>query len=84
MNATANSCHLMYYQQWEVNNLWVIDLSPGGRNALNEYIPARDGNLRIELKFANATADGPYTIIFYGLMDSISEIDADNNVYKNW
>ena len=84
MNATANSCHLMYHQQWEVNNLWVIDLSPGGRNALNEYIPARDGNLRIELKFANATADGPYTIIFYGLMDSISEIDADNNVYKNW
>ena len=59
MNATANSCHLMYHQQWEVNNLWVIDLSPGGRNALNEYIPARDGNLRFDLKFTNATTDGP-------------------------
>ena len=59
-------------------------LTLNGRNALYEYFPARSGNLRIEIKVKAATAGGPYTILFYGLMDSVSEIDANSNVYKNW
>ena len=84
MNATGNKSTLLNEHTWPINNIWVIDLTPKGRNALYEYFPARSGNLRIEIKFNAAIAGGPYTILFYGLMDSVSEIDADNNVYKNW
>ena len=64
--------------------LWVFDLTPKGRGALSEFYPVQSGNLRIELKFKDALVGGPYTIIFYGLMDSTSQIDANNNVIKNW
>ena len=84
LNATGNTSCLLNAQTWPINNIWVMDLTPKGRNALNEYFPARSGNLRIESKFNAATAGRPHTIIFYGLMDSMSEIDANNNVYKNW
>ena len=84
LNATGNKSTLLNENTWPINNIWVIDLTPKGRNALYEYYPARSGNLRIEIKFAAATAGGPHTILFYGLMDSVSEIDANNNVYKNW
>ena len=84
LNATGNKSTLLNEHTWPINNIWVIDLTPKGRNALYEYFPARSGNLRIEIKFNAAIANGPYTILFYGLMDSVSEIDANNNVYKNW
>ena len=84
LNATGNKSRLLNENTWPVNNIWVIDLTPKGRNALYEYFPARSGNLRMEIKFKEATARGPHTILFYGLMDSVSEIDANNNVYKNW
>ena len=84
LNATGNKSTLLNEHTWPINNIWVIDLTPKGRNALYEYFPARSGNLRIEIKFKEAIAGGPYTILFYGLMDSVSAIDANNNVYKNW
>ena len=84
LNATGNKSTLLTENTWPVNNKWVIDLTPKGRNALYEYVPARSGNLRIEKKFNAAIAGVPYTILFYGLMDSVSEIDANNNAYKNW
>ena len=64
--------------------MWVFDMTPKGSNAVTEYYPARSGNLRIELKFGAAVADGPYTLLFYGLMDSTSESAADTCVKKNW
>ena len=84
MNATGNISTLLNENTWPVNNIWVIDVTPKGRNALYEYFPARSGNLKIEIKVKEATARGPHTILCYGLMDSVSEIDANNNVYKNW
>ena len=84
LNATGNKSTLLNGNAWPVNNICVIDLTPKGRNALYVYFPARSGNLRIEVKFNAAIAGGPYTMLFYGLMDSVSEIDANNNVYKNW
>ena len=83
LNATGNKSTLLTENTWPVNNIWVIDLTPKGRNALYEYFPVRSGNLRIEINFNAATAGGPHTIPFYGLMDSVSEIDANNNIYKN-
>ena len=65
-------------------HIWVVDLTPKGRNALYEYFPARSGKLRIEIKVNATTAGGAHTIMFYGLMDSVSEIDANNNVYNTW
>ena len=84
LNATGNKSTLLNGNAWPVNNICVIDLTPKGRNALYAYFPARSGNLRIEVKFNAAIAGGPYTMLFYGLMDSVSEIGANNNVYKNW
>ena len=84
LNATGNKSTLLNENTWPINNIWVVDLTPKGRNALYEYFPARSGKLRIEIKFNAPTAGGAHTIMFYGLMDSVSEIDANNNVYKNW
>ena len=84
LNALDGKSSLLNAESWDKQNLWVFDLTPKGRGALSEFYPVRSGNLRIELKFKDALAGGPYTIIFYGLMDSTSQIDANNNVIKNW
>ena len=84
LNATGNKSTLLNENTWPINNIWVVDLTPNGRNALYEYFPARSGNLRIEIQFNAPTAGGAHTIMLYGLMGSVSEIDANNNVYKNW
>ena len=82
LNATGNT--LLNENTWAVNNIRVIDLTPKGRNILYDYFLARSGNLRIEMKVNAAIGGGPHTSLFYGLMDSVSEIDTNNNVYKNW
>ena len=84
LNALDGKSSLLNAESWDKQMLWVFDLTPKGRGALSEFYPVRSGNLRLELKFKDALAGGPYTIIFYGLMDSTSQIDANNNVIKNW
>ena len=84
LNATEGKSCLLNAESWDFQNLWVFDLTPKGSSALSEFYPVRAGNLRLELKFEDAVANGPYTIIFYGLMDSTSQIDGNNNVMKNW
>ena len=84
LKATNDKSCLLNANTWDVKNIWVFDLTPKGSHSLDEYYPARAGNLRLELKFSAAIAEGPYTIIFYGLVDSTSEIDSQNNVIKNW
>ena len=84
LKATGDRSTLLNMLTWKDQPVWVFDLSPKGRNTLNEFLPMRSGNLRIELKFGTAIAGGPYTLITYGLSDSYSEIDSFNNVIKNW
>ena len=84
LRATEGKSCLLNAESWPYQNIWVFDLTPKGSSALSDFYPVRSGNLRIELKFGAATASGPYTIIFYGLMDSTSQIDANNNAIKNW
>ena len=84
LKATGDRSTLLNMLTWKDQPVWVFDLSPKGRNTLNEFLPMRSGNLRIELKFGTAIAGGPYTLIMYGLSDSYSEIDSFNNVIKNW
>lgn len=84
LKATNDRSCLLNANTWGVKNIWVFDLTPKGSHSISEYYPARAGNLRLELKFDAAVTGGPYTIIFYGLVDSTSEIDSQNNVVKNW
>ena len=84
LKATNDKSCLLNSHTWDVKNIWAFDLTPKGTHALTEYYPAKTGNLRIELEFSTAIADGPYTIIFYGLVDSVSEVDALGNVTKSW
>ena len=84
LKATGERSCLLNMHTWKNQPIFAFDLTQKGRNALLEYHPIRNGNLRIELKFNTAVAAGPYTIILYGLMDSTSEIDADNSVRINW
>ena len=84
LNALDGKSSLLNAESWDKQNLWVFDLTPKGRGALSEFYPVQSGNQRIELKFKDAPIGGPYTIIFYGLMDATSQIDANNNVIKNW
>ena len=84
MNALDGKSSLLNAESWDKQMLWVFDVTPKGRDALSEFYPVRSGNLRIELKVKDALAGGPYTIIIYGLMDSTSQIDANNNMIKNW
>ena len=82
LKATEGKSCLLNAESWAYQNKWVFDLTPKGSSALSEFYPVRWGNLRLEFKYGAATASGPYTIIFYGLMDSTSQIDANN--IKNW
>ena len=84
LNATEGRSCLLNAESWDFQNIWVFDLAPKGSSALSEFYSVRAGNLKLELKFNEAVAEGPYTIIFYGLMDSTSQIDGNNNVMKNW
>ena len=84
LKATNDRSCLLNSHTWDVKNIWVLDLTSKGTHALTEYYPAKTGNLRIELDFGTAVADGPYTIILYGLFDSVSEIDSMGNVKKSW
>ena len=80
LNAHDGKSSLLNAESWDKQNIWVLDLTPKGRGALSEFYPVRSENLRIE----DALVGGPNTIIFYGLMDATSQIDANNNVIKNW
>eukprot|EP00112_Aurelia_sp_Birch-Aquarium-sp1_P009137 Seg2027.4 transcript_id=Seg2027.4/GoldUCD/mRNA.D3Y31 product="putative protein F54H12.2" protein_id=Seg2027.4/GoldUCD/D3Y31 len=84
LKATNDKSCLLNSNTWDVGNIWAFDLTPKGTHTLKEYYHAKSGNLRIELNFLAATVDGPYTIIFYGLFDAISEVDAFGNVKRNW
>ena len=78
MNALDGKSSLLNAESWDKQVLWVFDLTPKGRGALSEFYPVRSEISRIEHKFKDALLGGPYTIIFYGLMDSTSQIDASN------
>eukprot|EP00112_Aurelia_sp_Birch-Aquarium-sp1_P014123 Seg3025.2 transcript_id=Seg3025.2/GoldUCD/mRNA.D3Y31 product="putative protein F54H12.2" protein_id=Seg3025.2/GoldUCD/D3Y31 len=84
LKATNDKSCLLNSNTWDIRNIWAFDLTPKGTHTLKEYYPAKSGNLRIELNFKAATEDGPFTIIFYGLFDAISEVDALGNVKRNW
>ena len=84
LNALNGKSSLLNAESWDKQMLCVFDLTPKGCGALSEFYPVRSGNLRIELKVKDALVGGPYTIIFYGLMDSTSQSDANNNAIKNW
>ena len=81
LNATGNKSCLLNSQTCSINNIWAFNLTPRSRNALTQCYPVRSGSLRIEPKFCAATEQGPFTITIYGLMDSVSEIDGNNNAY---
>ena len=82
LKALDGKSSLLNAESWDKQNIWVFDLTQKGRGALSEFYPVRLGNLRIELKFKDALVGRLYTIIFYGLMDSTSQIYANNNVIK--
>ena len=64
LNATDGRSCLLNAESCDYQNIWVFDLTPKGSSALSEFYPVRAGNLKLELKFNEAVAEGPYTIIF--------------------
>ena len=58
--------------------LFAFDLTPDKSAGLSQSVP-RTGSIRLELKFAAATAQ-TISVITYGLFRNVMEIDKDRNV----
>lgn len=65
--------------------LFSFDLSPGNDELTSDEVlsPQREGNVRLELLFKEATAEA-LTIIVYSHFDNLIEINSDRNVTKDY